>query len=383
MRMSRDSDIRRLRALTGIKWTYFDEDVVPAWVADMDFLTAPPIVAALRGMIDRGDTGYNIFAHERIPEAWANWSARRYGWRPDTKRVRLFASVLQPIAAVLSVLTRPGDGILFFTPVYPVFFRMIGQAGRRVVDCPLDPDGWRIDANRLRRTIDDTTRAIVLCQPHNPVGRVFDAEELSAVASIAEEFGLPVISDEIWQDLVFPGSAHVPFSTIGGVAAEQAITVTAASKTFSLGGLNCGVAHFGDSAIADAVDELFPHLLGGVNAFGAHATLAAWTQGESWLEDMLRVLESNRERLAERLARELPSVGFDKPQSTYLAWLDFRRFDLPCEPAEYLLEHGRVALSPGPDFGEQGHGFARLNFATTPEILDEVVDRIVSALSTA
>ncbi len=379
--MTIESDIARLRGLTGIKWTRYDEDVLAAWVADMDFATAPAIRQALREMVDEGDTGYGFDAHRQIPDAWCAWTEQRHGWLPSPDRVRLFGGVLQPLAAVLHVHTMPGDGVVLFTPVYPPFFGMIERAGRRVIDCPLDAaNGWRIDPERLAASIDESTTAVILCNPHNPIGRVFDAEELAAVARIAEERDLLVISDEIWCDIVHPDSTHIPFAALPGPASARAVTLAAASKSFNLGGLNCAVAHFGDAEVLQAVDSLPPHLLGHANTLGARATLAGWTQGAEWLDSTLRILWANRDRLAARLSAELPAVGFDAPQATYLAWLDFRGTRVQGDPAEFLLEHARVALSAGPDFGCHVERFARLNFATTPDILDRIVDRIVQAL---
>jgi cystathionine beta-lyase len=373
-------DIARLRSLAGIKWSYHEDDVVPTWVADMDLPTAPVVEGAIRELVDRGDLGYNFAAHERIPEAWAEWSERRHAWRPDTEHVRLFSNVLQPIAAALHVATDPGDGVVLNTPVYPLFFGLIEGGGRRIDECPLDPDGWRLDADLLRTVVDERTGAFLLCNPHNPSGRVLDEEELGAVAAVAEEHDLLVISDEIWQDLVFPGITHVPFASLSDDAAGRTITITAASKTFNLGGLNCAVAHVGSDDLLERLDALPPHLLGGVSSPGAAATLAAWTGGEPWLAETLELLRRNRDHLAERLATELPGVGFDVPEATYLAWLDFREFQLGPDPATQLLEDGRVALSSGPDFGAPGEGFARLNFATHREILDEILDRIAAAV---
>jgi len=374
------SDMQRLRRLTGVKWGRFGDDVIPAWVADMDFLTAPAVADALHEMIDRGDTGYNFDAHRQLPEAYACWSQERHGWQPDPERVRVFAGVLQPIAAVLATCTEPGDGVVLFTPVYPPFFGMIEKSGRRVIDCPLDPDGWGIDPDRLAHVMDDTVRAVIVCQPHNPTGRIFTARELAPVVRLAEERGLLVISDEIWHDIALDGAVHVPFASVAGQAAKRTVTVTAASKSFNLGGLSCAVAHFGDPAVIDQIDAMPPHLLGMVNSLGAQATLAAWTGGAQWLDSTVQVLAANRDHLAARLARELPSVVFRAPEATYLAWLDFRALGMCEDPAAFLLDHARVALSCGPDFGPQGHGFARLNFATHPEILDAIVDRIAEAV---
>lgn len=375
-------DIGRLRGLTGIKWRHYEGDVIPAWVADMDFPAAPAITDALREMVEASDFGYNpVSFGTSVQEAWSAWSARRFGWEPEIERTRLFSTSLQAIAAALWTGTGEGDGVVLLTPVYPPFFHLVTGAGRRVVECRLDECGWRIDPDRLRAVIDTGTRALLLCNPHNPSGRAFDADELAALLSVAEEHDLLVVSDEIWGDIVYPGARHIPFASLGAETAARTVLVTAASKSFSLGGLSCAVAHIGHAGVAERIAALPPHLLGGVNALGARAAIEAWTHGERWLAGTMETLRANRDHLIERLSNELPEVSVGVPEATYLAWLDFSRTPLAADPAGELLARTRVGLSAGADFGAGGAGFARLNFATHRAILDEVIDRVVRACS--
>ena len=371
-----EADLARLRSLTCIKWTHHDADVIPAWVADMDFAPPPVAVDAVRALVDRGDFGYNFAAHAKVPEALAAWQLRRHGWSLDPKHVRLQCDVMQAVELAVWLNTGPGDGVVLFTPVYHPFFPAIESTGRRVVECPLTTPGWRIDPERLASAIDDTTRVILTCNPHNPTGRVFDAEELAAIAEVAEARDLVVISDEIWADIVHPGAKHVPFASVSEAAAARTVTITAASKTFNLAGLCCAVAHIGHAGTAEAIAKLPGHVLGRPGTPGAEATLAAWTQGQPWLDVVSAHLTAQRDHLAARLAAELPQVGFEMPEATYLAWLDFREAGLGDKPAKVLLKDARVGLSGGLDFGPRGAGFARLNFATSRELLDEMVDRI-------
>lgn len=375
-----DADLGRLRSLTCIKWTHFDDDVIPAWVADMDLAPAPVTVEAVRALVERGDFGYNFAAAMRLPETFADWEERRHGWRPDPQRARVFCDVMQAVETTMWLHTEPGDGVVLFTPVYHPFYPAVTSTGRRIVDCPLGPDGWRVDPERLAASIDPGTKAILLCNPHNPTGRALDSAELAAIAEVAIAHDLLVISDEIWGDLVHPGATHVPIASLGDEIATRTVTISAASKAFNIAGLHCAVAHIGHAGVQSALDKLPRHLLGAVGSPGAEATLAAWTAGEPWLEEVRAHLTRQRDHLAARLAAELPDVRFDVPEATYLAWLDFRALGLGDDPAAIIHERGRVALSHGHEFGEGGEGFARLNYATSRELLDEIVDRIVSAV---
>ncbi len=373
-------ELDRLRSLTCAKWNWFDADVLPAWVADMDLPPAPVAVDAVRALTERGDFGYNFSAHGCLPDAYAQWETRHHAWTPEPARTRLFCDVLQVVDVVLSLATKPGDAVVIFTPVYPPFFPAITGADRRVIDCPLDPDGWRLDAQVLCDAVDERTTAILLCNPHNPTGRAFTREELTAIAEVAAKRDLLVISDEIWADLVYRPARHIPFASLSDDAASRTVTASAASKAFNLAGLRCAVGHFGSDEVFAGLQALPGHLLGGPSSLGAAATLAAWSEGEPWLEQTRAHLVAMRDRALARLAAELPEVRVVSPEATYLLWLDFRALGLGDDPATWLLEHARVGLSKGPDFGPHGAGFARLNVATTKGILDQLLDRIVAAV---
>jgi len=373
-----DDDLKRLRSLTCIKWTWHDPDVLPAWVADMDLPPAPATVDAVRALVDRGDFGYNFAAAQQLPEVFSAWEARRHGWTPDPDKVRVFCDVMQAVDVALWMHCKPGDGVVVFTPIYPPFLRSSSADGRRLIDCPLDPDGWLIDPERLEHAMSQPhARAVLLCNPHNPTGRAFSHKELELIADAALRYDLLVISDEIWCDLVHPGAKHTPLATIADEVAARTITISAASKAFNIAGLHCAVAHLGDDAVRGAIEALPGHVLGAVGSPGAEATLAAWTAGEPWLAETTAHLTAMRDHLAARLSAEMPCAKFSLPEATYLAWLDLRACSLGDDPAKELLEKARIALSSGCDFGEHGTGFARFNFATTGPILDELLDRLI------
>ena len=369
-----------LRQLAGVKWSRDGADVLPAWIADMDL--APPQFAtdAIRQMAERGDFGYNREVIAQLPEVFCQWQHHYHGWEPETERLRLFSNVMHAIAMSIFLHTEPGDGIVLITPIYPPFIKAVEGGGRRVVDVPLSQPGWRLDPQRLADAVDDDTSAILICSPHNPTGRVFDAQERQAIAQVAVDNDLLLISDEVWADLTHPGQTHVPMATVGQEVAATTITISSASKSFNLAGLRCAIAHTGRDSLADKFEALPPHTLGSVSTLGAEASLRCWTEGHDWLSETQRFLTARRDQLADRVAAELPAVKFDRPEATYLNWLDFSALDLPDEPQQWLYDHAKVALSPGPDFGSGGSGFVRINSATTAEILDAVLDRIVAAV---
>ena len=372
-------DEARCRSRVGVKWTKYGPDVLAAWVADMDFDPPAPAVDALRGHLDRGDVGYGPFAADLV-DHYVDWQERTHQWRPDTEGIRAFTSVLHALEVALWNTTERGDGVVVFTPIYYPFLDAIADSGRRRVDVPLDPDGWRISSDRLAASIDDTTRVILFCNPHNPTGRVFDDEEVAAVAEVAERHDLLVISDEVWSELVHPGAVHRPLATRDERFHGRLVTLGSASKSFNLAGLRTAVAHIDHAPLIDALAAMPGHLNGSPSSLGIVGTIAAWTECDEWLAAAQRTITVRRDQLARRLANDVPAVRFDPPEATYLGWLDFRETGLGADPAEALLERFDVALSSGPKFGPNSAGWARINFATSEQILDRVVDRIAEAV---
>jgi len=373
------AELVRLRALTGVKWARYGADVLPAWVADMDYEPPAAVRRAIGSLVDAGDLGYNTIADQLAP-AYAEFQERHHGWRPDVELVRPFTTVLHAIETVLWYTTSPGDGVVVFTPIYHPFLAAIDGCDRRRVEVELQREGWRLDPARLEAAIDDTTRVVLFCQPHNPTGRVFDAEELSAIADVAERHDLLVISDEIWGDLTYD-VPHRPLATADARFGGRLITLGSASKTFNLAGLRCAVAHLDHQATRDVLAALPTHLFGNSSSLGIAATIAAWRECDRWMATVVDELAERRRQLVRRVRADLPGIRLDPPEATYLSWLDFSATRFADEPAEGVLRDAAVALSEGSRFGAPGHGFARLNFATTESILDEILDRIAAALA--
>ena len=373
-----------LRARGGGKWRKYAADVIPAFVADMDFKVAPAVQAAIEEFTTTQDYGYGRMPDPNsVPlfDAFATWMARRHNWRPDPSLTHANTDVIQGLVATMVAFTAPSDGIIVQTPVYPPFLRFVAATGRRLVENPLVDDGMRfvVDLEGLERAAPQATM-ILLCNPHNPTGRVLEQAELDGIAAIAAAHNLTIVSDEIHADLVYPGATHIPMETIEA-AAERTVTLTSATKGFNIAGLRTSIAHFGSAALKEKFDSVVPErLLGGPSRIGVAATIAAWCEAEDWLGTVLAYLDRNRQRVAEWAAQA--NLAHYMPEATYLAWMNCRRIDVKegLTPQQHMLENAKVALSDGVDFGEPGHGHVRLNFATSAEILEEILGRLGGAL---
>jgi len=377
------ADLERLHSLTGVKWTDDpDRDVIPTWVADMDFEPAAEIKAALRAVVERGDFGYNSLARGQLLGAWGDWQEQHFGWRPDEDESRVFVATLNCLNLVLEFMTDPGDGVVVFTPIYHPFRAIINDNGRRVVDVPLSRPDWRFDAERFEAELDSDTKVVLWCNPHNPLGRMFDADEIAAFAAVAERHDLLIISDEIWCDLTWQGE-HRPLWRDCPSLRERIVTLGSASKSFNVAGLKCAVAHIGDPRVRARFDQLASHFIAGPNTMGAEATLAAWTLGRPWFDKIKAQIAENRLHLAQRVADDLPGVSMHLPDATYLAWLDFSQSTIAESPAEQLLARGKISAHGGEKFCPGAGSFVRVNFATSPQILDQLIDRIATTLETS
>jgi len=371
--------VAELRARGGGKWRRHPPDVLPAFVADMDFKVAPAVQVALARFVERQDYGYGSTEDlDVLYDAFASWMSRRHGWQPDSKQTVALADVVQGVVATLVAFSAPGDGVIVQTPAYPPFLRTVASSGRRLVENPLLDAGERfgIDFDGLERAASEA-RLLLFCSPHNPSGRVFTRAELEQVAGIARRSDLVIVSDEIHADLVFPGAEHLPMETI---APERTVTLTSATKSFNIPGARAAVVHFGDASLKERFESALPDfLLGRPSRFGSDATVAAWTQSEDWLAELMAYLETNRQTVSRWVASRT-GVGYHQPEATYLAWLDFRSLGLEPDPYTFFIETAHVALSNGADFGGPGIGHVRLNFGTSAEILEEILSRMSHAI---
>ena len=375
-----DLDLDRLRRRRSEKWRAFPPDVLPAFVAEMDYDLAEPVKEALRSAIDLDDCGYANPGG--VGETFARFAAARHGWTVDPSLVHLVPDVMAGVDLILSLATEPGDGVVINTPVYPPFFDHIRGAGRRIVEVPLvRPDGrWEIDFEALEAAFAAGARGYLLCSPHNPTGRVFSAADLNRIAALAERYGVLVMSDEIHAPLTLPGVRHTPFVSLGGPAAEHGVTLASASKAFNVAGLKAAVAVAGSPAVQRLLDRLPAASQYGAGLFGVLASLAAWDEGGGWLDALLGQLDRARDEFGGLLAQRLPQASYDPPEASYLAWVDVSKFNLGPEPAEVFLSRGRVALGEGLRFGPPGQGHVRVTIGTSSALLADIVDRMAAAV---
>lgn len=375
-------DLAWLRRKPGRKWQTVGADVIPSWIADMDFPSPQPVRDALHRFVDTGDLGYPTWkTQSSLRDVFATRMATRYGWNIDAAEVREFTDVKNAVESVLHVSTRTGDGVILFVPTYPSFLHMLERANCRLVPIQMEVVNgcWRIDSDALRTRAREA-RVLLLANPHNPTGRVFERAELELIADIAEEHDLIVIADEIHAELVHDSARHLPFASLRGNA-QRTVTVTSASKAFNLAAVRCAVAHVGHQPTAELLAAAPQHLFGSVSVLGIVATLAAWSDaGDAWLVDVRAQLRRNRDRVAARLALAPQPIRHIPPDASYFAWLDFRGTSLDADPAAMLLEVARIALDSGTTYGPGGQGFARLNFATSADLLDMILDRMLAAV---
>ena len=374
-----DCALEDLRRRKSFKWRAFPGDVLPAFVAEMDFDFAEPIKNAIREALDTNDCGYPDKGE--LGDAFAGFASARLGWAADPAMVVPIPDVMTGIVEALTALTPPGSAVALSPPVYPPFFFRLRLADRRLAQAPLRNDNGRydLDLDALDRTLAaDDVRAYLLCSPHNPVGRVWSRDQLVAVADLCARHDVPLLVDEIHAPLVLPGASFVPFLSLDHPITERTIVFTSATKGWNIPGVKCGVAVAGSPALAATLEERWDALLAA--QLGVVASAAAFTSARPWLDAMLAQIDHNRTLLTRLLAESLPGVGYVPPEASFLTWLDCRCLGLGDDPAAAFLERGRVALSPGPDFGDQGRGYARLNIGTSPALIGEAVKRMAAAV---
>ena len=367
------------------KWRGFPHDVLPLPVAEMDFPVAEPIRAVLAEMVAHSDLGYL----GPIPElglGFKKFAAERWNWTVDEKQVRAATDVGVAVVEILRVFTQPGDSILISSPVYHNFYTWINETKLTLVDAPFERTGdeatnpWVINWDSIEKAYASGIKVHLLCSPHNPLGYIYTKQDLLKIVGLAKKHNVLVISDEIHAPLTFPGETFVPMLSLGADAESVAICVTAASKGWNIAGLKCAIIISQNTEMNSKLANLAPAMHYRASLLGGFATAVAFADSGVWLDTVIAQLDHNRHLIKELLAEKLPTVRYHIPQNSYLAWLDLDSLHLGADPSVTLIEKGRVAFNSGHTFGKQCDQYVRLNFATSPEIITEAIDRIARAI---
>lgn len=384
--MTYDFDrIHDRRNSESIKWHYYPEDVLPMWVADMDFSSPPEVIDALKARADHGIFGYATTPPE-LKEVILSRLLEKYNWDVNPEDLVFLPGVISGFNLAARALAEPGAGLLIQPPVYMPFLDVAENNGMVQQEAQLceGPEGrYEIDLDAFRVAVDGHTRLFLLCNPHNPVGRVFTRAELSAMAEICLRNNVVICSDEIHCDLVYSGYEHLPIAALDAEIAANTITLMAPSKTFNIPGLKCAFAVIQNPALRNRFQQVRRGLVGDVNLMGYQAALAAYKYGEGWLREMLAYLEATRDYLFDTIQRDFPGIRMTRPEGTYLAWLDCREAGIGSDPCGFFLKEARIGLNDGARFGRGGEGFVRLNFGCPRSVLAEGLARIRAALEQA
>jgi cystathionine beta-lyase len=371
--------LAQLRKRKSAKWRAFPADVLPLPVAEMDFQISDSIKKVLHDLVDRSDLGYLASVPE-LPEAFASFAKRRWNWILEPEHVHLGTDVGVVIVEILRLLGKPGDRVVITTPVYPAFAYWIKEVHMEADERPLieENGNWRLDFAAIEKAFASGSKFFLMSSPHNPLGLIYEKEDLSKLAELAKAYNVIIISDEIHAPLTFTSGKFVPFLTVSDTAREVGITVTSASKSWNLAGLKCGFFYTQSEKLREALAPLAIGIHHRASITGAFGMVAAFNDSDAWLDSVIARLELNK-KLLDELVSGTP-LKVSNPHNSYLSWIDFRATDLGEDPAAVILERAKIAVNSGLAFGEPGKGFVRLNFGTSPEILQNAFSGIKSLL---
>lgn len=381
MKYDFDKTIDR-RATNSYKWDSAPEGVLPMWVADMDFRTAPAIIDALQKRVTHG-----IFGYTRVPDAYydavTSWFSRRHGWDIDREWIIYTSGVVPAVSAVIKALTVPGDKVIVQTPVYNCFFSSIRNNGCEIVSNPLrrTADTYEMDFDALERcAADPRTKVMLLCNPHNPAGRVWTPDELTRLGNICLRNGVTVVADEIHCELVYQGFKYTPFASLSDAFLHRSVTCVSPSKAFNIAGLQIANIVAFDNDLRSRIDKAINiNEVCDVNPFGVAATIAAYNEGEEWLNQLVDYLHGNYEAMAEFCRRELPEFPITRLEGTYLVWMDCSSLGMPSDALEHaLLDDARLWLNAGTMYGAEGEGYMRWNIACPRSVMLDGLNRFLN-----
>lgn len=381
MKYDFDKTIDR-RATNSYKWDSAPEGVLPMWVADMDFRTAPAIIDALQKRVAHG-----IFGYTRVPDAYydavTSWFSRRHGWDIDREWIIYTSGVVPAVSAVIKALTVPGDKVIVQTPVYNCFFSSIRNNGCEIVSNPLrrTADTYEMDFDALERcAADPRAKVMLLCNPHNPAGRVWTPDELTRLGNICLRNGVTVVADEIHCELVYQGFKYTPFASLSDAFLHRLVTCVSPSKAFNIAGLQIANIVAFDNDLRSRIDKAINiNEVCDVNPFGVAATIAAYNEGEEWLNQLVDYLHGNYEAMAEFCRRELPEFPITRLEGTYLVWMDCSSLGMPSDALEHaLLDDARLWLNAGTMYGAEGEGYMRWNIACPRSVMLDGLNRFLN-----
>lgn len=378
------------RSSNSLKWNIYDEDILPMWVADMDFASPKPVLESLHQLIEHGIFGYPTGPEKPSKElsdliqAIKDRMLIRYQWSIQAEDILLIPGVVPGFNLACHAMVGSDEEVLIQTPVYTPILNAAKNTQVQKQEAALThmPDGsYALDMETFESSITQKTKLFILCNPHNPVGKVFSRSELEQIANSCLRRGVTICSDEIHSDLVFQDSHHIPIASLDPEIAQNCITLIAPSKTFNIAGLQCSIAIIQNQELKRKFNEARQGLLPWVNLMGLTAAGAAYLYGDEWLRQVMVYLQANRDFLVKYVNTQLPGVKVWSPQGTYLAWLDCREANLEPNPYTFLLEHARVACNDGSKFGKGGDGFVRFNFGCPRSLLEEALARMQNALN--
>lgn len=381
MKYDFDKTIDR-RATNSYKWDSAPEGVLPMWVADMDFRTAPAIIDALQKRVAHG-----IFGYTRVPDAYydavTSWFSRRHGWDIDREWIIYTSGVVPAVSAVIKALTVPDDKVIVQTPVYNCFFSSIRNNGCEIVSNPLrrTADTYEMDFDALERcAADPRAKVMLLCNPHNPAGRVWTPDELTRLGNICLRNGVTVVADEIHCELVYQGFKYTPFASLSDAFLHRSVTCVSPSKAFNIAGLQIANIVAFDNDLRSRIDKAINiNEVCDVNPFGVAATIAAYNEGEEWLNQLVDYLHGNYEAMAEFCRRELPEFPITRLEGTYLVWMDCSSLGMPSDALEHaLLDDARLWLNAGTMYGAEGEGYMRWNIACPRSVMLDGLNRFLN-----
>lgn len=376
-------EIIERRSTHSAKWDEVGEELLPMWVADMDFKSPPEVIAALEARARHGVFGYSG-AYDVWHETLMQWMKKRYDWDVRKEWISTSPGVVPALDMMVRALTKPGDGVIIQTPVYPPFFHVVKRNGRELIENPLYCNGrqYRMDLDDLKQRINPRTRLLILCSPHNPVGRVWSRDELTQLGEICLEHGITVVADEIHSDLVFKNAKHTVFAAISPEFEQNCAVCNAPSKTFNIAGIQASSIIIPNPGLRRAYQHVLnTGELGLPNVFAVTALEAAYSRGEPWLEEMLVYIEENYRLAKDFIGRRVPGIKVIEAEGTYLIWLDCRELQMSDgELDRFVRDRARLALSPGHIFGKVGSGFQRMNIGCPRLLLEEGLVRLENAV---